>query len=358
MRERVPRQLITADLLNCGAKAIERCCCPIQSKEGGSFAHVFRQDRSPCRGRGSGDKLRLSFLTRRRFLQISVGVAATGALALGEDIVILEPNHPILTTFELTFPKLPAAFNGFTIVQLSDFHYDERAAVPIRAAIEIVNGLRPDLIVLTGDFVTVPPLHKILRNERSAAQPAESCALLLSQLRARLGVVSVLGNHDVDTREASWIVKTLNSHGLRVLRNQSIPIEQGGSRIWISGLDDAWEGDPDIEIALRDVPNNDFVVLLVHEPDFADKMARYPVDLQLSGHSHGGQIWLPGIGAPWLPLFARKYPRGMYRIGALTLYTNMGLGTIRLPIRLNCPPEITLFTLRCAEAARDAEHPV
>src|ERR1700728_3891478 len=160
MRERVPRQLITADLLNCGAKAIKRCCCPIQSKEGGSFAHVFRQDRSPCRGRGSGDKLRLSFLTRRRSLQISVGVAATGALALGEDIVILEPNHPILTAIEVALPRLPAAFEGFTIAQLSDFHYDERAAVLIGAAIEIVNNLHPDLVVLTGDFVTVPPFHR------------------------------------------------------------------------------------------------------------------------------------------------------------------------------------------------------
>jgi len=86
--------------------------------------------------------------------------------------------------------------------------------------------------------------------------------------------------------------------------------------------------------------------LLVHEPDFADDAALYPVDLQLSGHSHGGQIWLPGIGAPWLPLYARRYPRGLRRIGQLTLYTNLGLGTIRVPIRLNCPPEVTLLTLR------------
>jgi hypothetical protein len=88
------------------------------------------------------------------------------------------------------------------------------------------------------------------------------------------------------------------------------------------------------------------VILLAHEPDFADETARHPVDLQLSGHSHGGQIWLPVVGAPWLPQLGRLYPRGLRKIGDLTLYTNIGLGTIRLPVRLNCPPEITMLTLR------------
>jgi uncharacterized protein len=288
----------------------------------------------------------LPFLTRRRFLQVAAGVAATGALALGEDATNLEPNHPILTAIEVVLARLPAAFDGFTIAQLSDFHYDEHfSAVPIRAAIEIVNNLRPDVVVLTGDFVTVLPFHRRFHTGKRAAQAAEPCASLLAQLRARLGIVSVLGNHDADS-DVPRIIETLHSHGLPVLRNRSIPIEQGGSRVWLCGLDSMWEGNPDIDLALHGVPSEELVVLLVHEPDFADEAAYYPVDLQLSGHSHGGQIWLPGIGAPWLPLFARKYPRGLYRIGPLTLYTNIGLGTIRLPIRLNCPPEVTLFTLR------------
>jgi predicted MPP superfamily phosphohydrolase len=87
-------------------------------------------------------------------------------------------------------------------------------------------------------------------------------------------------------------------------------------------------------------------ILLAHEPDFADEVMFAPVDLQLAGHSHGGQIWIPGIGAPWLPQLARKYPRGLYQLGKLTLYTNLGIGTIRVPVRLNCPPEVTLITLR------------
>jgi uncharacterized protein len=293
----------------------------------------------------------LAVPTRRRFLQVAAGVAATGALALGEDTIILEPNRPTLVAMEIALARLPAAFDGFTIAHLSDFHYDEHfSAVPIRAAIDIVNSLSPDFVVLTGDFVTVPLFHRRFHTAKRAAKAAEPCASLLTRLQPRLGIVSVLGNHDADAG-APRIIGTLNSHGLPVLRNRSIPIEQGGSRIWLCGLDSVWEGNPDMDRALHGVPSEELVVLLVHEPDFADEAAHYRVDLQLSGHSHGGQIWLPGIGAPWLPRFAQKYPRGLYRIGPLTLYTNMGLGTIRLPIRLNCPPEVTLFTLRSADGA-------
>jgi uncharacterized protein len=294
----------------------------------------------------------LRFVTRRRFLQAAAGVAAAGAVALGEDGTLLEPNLPVLIAVEVVLARLPVAFDGFTIAQLSDFHYDVFSTIPIRAAIEIVNNLHPDLIVLTGDFVTVPPYHRRFPSvAKRAARTAEPCADLLKQMHSRVGSVSILGNHDVDAG-ASIIIDTLDSHGLPVLRNRSMPIERGGSRIWLCGLDSVWEGNPDMDLALRGVPSEEMVVLLVHEPDFADEAVYYPVDLQLSGHSHGGQIWLPGIGAPWLPAFGRKYPRGLHRIGPLTLYTNMGLGTIRLPIRLNCPPEVTLFTLRSGAIAQ------
>jgi predicted MPP superfamily phosphohydrolase len=288
----------------------------------------------------------LPFPTRRRFLQVAAGVAATGALALAEDGVILEPNRPTLVTIDVALARLPAAFDGFTIAQLSDFHYDKYfSEEPLRRAIEMVNRLHPDLVVLSGDFVTVPMLPLQLSSQKQAASAAEPCASFLAQLHSRLGMVSVLGNHDVEA-DAPRITETLQSYGIPVLCNRSIPLEQGGSRVWLCGLDSVLEGKPNMNLALHGVPPKELVVLLVHEPDFADKAAHYPVDLQLSGHSHGGQVWLPGIGAPWLPRFARKYPRGLHRIGPLTLYTNMGLGTIRLPIRLNCPPEVTLFTLR------------
>ncbi len=287
-------------------------------------------------------------LTRRKFLQVTAGAAGAGVLAVGADASVLEPNHPRLVRLDIPLARLPEAFDGFTIAHLSDFHYDPHLSIiPIRAAIEMVNQLNPDLIVLTGDFVTVPMIANHFNGKRRAALDAEPCAHLLSQLRARVGRFSVLGNHDVGANRR-LITEILNSCELPVLHNRSIPLERSGDRIWLSGLDDYLDGDPDIELALQGTPANEVVVMLIHEPDAADDVNQYPVDLQLSGHSHGGQIWIPGFGAPWLPPLARKYPRGLRQVGRLTLYTNLGLGTIRLPIRLNCPPEVTLITLRAA----------
>jgi len=290
----------------------------------------------------------LSSVTRRRFL-FTAGLATVSTLALAEDTVIREPNHPELVRVEIALPRLPAAFDGFTIAQLSDFHYDDVfTVVPIRRAIEIVNGLHPDVIVLTGDFVTLPlfPHH----DSSPSARTAVPCAKLLAELSSKLGAVAVLGNHDVGT-DPGFVTEALKSHGIQVLRNRSQVMERDGTRLWLCGLDSV-ETHPNIERALLTVPTNEPVILLLHEPDFADEASRYPVDLQLSGHSHGGQIWFPGIGAPWLPRHGRKYPRGLYTVRTLPLYTNIGVGTIRLPVRLNCTPEVTLFTLRAGDANR------
>jgi len=292
----------------------------------------------------------LSNPTRRKFL-ITAGIVAAGTLALGEDTVLREPNQPELVKVEMTLPRLPAAFDGFRIAQLSDFHYDAVfSVVPIRAAIEMVNRVYPDLVVLTGDFVTESYL-KSHRHKAGTAPMAGPCANLLGGLRSRLGSVAVLGNHDVNT-DPGFVTEALQSHGITVLRNGSQAFEQDGSRLWFCGLD-SLDARPNLGVAMRGIPSHEAVILLVHEPDFADTASRYPIDLQLSGHSHGGQIWIPGIGAPWLPPFARKYPRGQYRVGPLPLYTNIGLGTIRLPVRLNCPPEVTLVTLRADTANRN-----
>jgi predicted MPP superfamily phosphohydrolase len=103
-----------------------------------------------------------------------------------------------------------------------------------------------------------------------------------------------------------------------------------------------------LDRTLRNVPKDEPVVLMVHEPDYADKVARYPVDLQLSGHSHGGQVRVPLVGPLYLPELARKYVWGLYKVGELTLYTNAGLGTVQIPVRFNCAPEITLLSIRRA----------
>lgn len=290
-------------------------------------------------------------VTRRRFLQTTAAALGSGSLAIAADGAFLEPAHPQLVRLDVPLARLPKAWDGLTILQLSDFHYDDYfTVIPIRKAIQIANSLQPDLVVLTGDFVTIPAFNDYLHNAKRAGDAAEPCAYHLAQLRARLGVFAILGNHDADSDPAR-VVHALEPRGITVLRNQSIPLERGKARLWLAGIDDPLVGKPDMDSTLGSVPRNEPVVLLSHEPDFADHAAKYPVDLQLSGHSHGGQVWLPIVGAPYLPEMARKYPRGLYQIGGLTLYTNSGLGTIRMPVRFNCPPEVTLFTLKSAGSA-------
>lgn len=270
-------------------------------------------------------------------------------MAFGADSLFVEPYRTTLVRLEIPLKRLPEAFYGFTIAQLSDFHYDQfYSAGVVRRAIEIVNGLQPDLIVLTGDFMTVSFVEWHLHHRTLPVPEVEACAKDLATLRSKYGILSVLGNHDIVANRGK-ITDTLQGHGIPVLRNRAVPIEKDGARIWIAGIDDILEGRPDIEAMLHGVPPSETVVSLVHEPDFADMIAAYPVDLQLSGHSHGGQIWLPVIGAPWLPDLAEKYPRGLRQIRGLMLYTNMGLGTIRVPVRFHCPPEITLITLMTAK---------
>jgi len=289
-------------------------------------------------------------LTRRKFLYTAGLTAAGGAVA--GTVGFVDSKHPQLKRIDIRLRRLPPEFDGFTIAQMSDFHYEEHfSVVPIRKGVEIVNELRPDLIVLTGDFVTVPMTEYRRAHTLRFAKNSGPCAALLGELRASQGVYAVLGNHD-GASDPRYVISALQSHGIPVLMNRSIAFERGKARIWLTGLDDILEGAPDLGAALRPVPRDEMSILLAHEPDFADQAVFAPVDLQLAGHSHGGQIWIPGIGAPWLPQLARKYPRGLYEIGKLVLYTNLGIGTIRMPVRLNCPPEVTLITLRVAQAAR------
>ena len=287
-----------------------------------------------------------SFPTRRKFLQLSAAGRRVGRRGRCLDGTFIEANRPRLVSIEIPLSRLDEAWDGFRIAQLSDFHYDDYfSVVPLRKAIDIIRPLQPDIVVLTGDFVTSPLNHVGGTRAEAIARVIEPCAQLLSQLQAPSGVLAVLGNHDLGTN-ASQIIDVLQSHAIPVLQNRSIVIERDGKRLWFAGVDDVLEGRPDLRQALRGVPPTDPVVLLSHEPDWADHVALYPVDLQLSGHSHGGQIRLPLVGATYLPPLGRKYPRGLRRIQSLYLYTNCGIGTIRIPMRLNCPPEVTLITLR------------
>lgn len=247
--------------------------------------------------------------------------------------------------------RLPRALDGLSIVQLSDFHYDSplnrRAA---EEAVQVTNRLHPDLIVLTGDFVTVSLMRK---TDPAAALACFPCAELLSDLKAPFGVLAIMGNHD-HFSDPNLITTSLQKHGIGVLRNEAFMVRKNGAAVWIVGLDTVSAGCERLRVAMKSVPPEEAVVLLVHEPDYADIAAGFPIDLQLSGHSHGGQIRLPILGAPYLPQYAKKYPSGLRRIKNLILYTNAGLGTVRVPLRMNCPPEITFLTLHSPKQSVDA----
>lgn len=286
-------------------------------------------------------------ISRRGFLKVAAGA---GSLGIAGNAILFEPNHPRLVRQEIFLRRLPPGFDGITIVQLSDFHYDPYLSVrPMETAVRMSNDLSPDLVVLTGDFVTVPPLAGT-KTARSAAQQAEPCARVLAGLRARSGIFAALGNHD-EAADARTVSHALFQAGFQVLSNQAVPLQREGQRLWMAGVRDVVTGGANLDLALRAVPREEPVILLAHEPDFADTAVRYPVDLQLSGHSHGGQICLPLLGPLYLPELGRKYPSGLRRIGPLTLYTNVGVGTIGIPARWNCPPEVTLIRLRAGAPA-------
>ncbi|HUO17684.1 MAG TPA: metallophosphoesterase [Verrucomicrobiae bacterium] len=278
-------------------------------------------------------------INRRKFLRLG---AATGVAALGADSLLVDPNFPQVVERTIKLRRWPQILNGFRIALLSDFHYDPVFSVrPLHAAIPKVRALNPDLIVLTGDFVSLPVFSK---RDAKAAMAAYPCAEVLRQMRAPHGLWAVLGNHDFYT-DPFRVAEALRANQIRLLENSSAPIEANGARFWLAGVTDVLSQTADLNATLHDVPANEATILLAHEPDYADYVSRFPVDLQLSGHSHGGQVRLPLLPPLYLPELAKKYIAGFYRIGPLSLYTNRGLGTVGLPVRFDCSPEITLLTL-------------
>ena len=250
---------------------------------------------------------------------------AWGRLTVGEQLAV--------DRLTLPFRGLHPALEGFRIVQLSDFHlYPYTQIAFLRQVVEQAVGLQPDLLVLTGDYVTLD------------AEAIDELAPVLSQLNARYGVYAVLGNHDLWTNRR--IVEAGFAHErLPVLINQHVPISLGQATFHLAGLDDGWSGQADLQATLDGVPFGEPTVLLVHEPDLLTSMCSPRVVLQLSGHSHGGQVRIRGKKPQILPYLGRKYEKGLYRINDTWLYTNRGLGYTSLPVRINCPPEITEITL-------------
>lgn len=282
--------------------------------------------------------------SRRHFLQLSA-LGAGGLLAYSGEY---ERHHLEITRHTVELARLSPALDGLRIAQLSDFHYEQwTEPYFIREVVAQVNRLAPDLVLLVGDYVSEGPLPPA-----RGAQMSYPCAEILSGIQCPQRWC-VLGNHDAKVGPVI-VTDALESHGLPVLANNYVPFERNGARLWIAGVKDVGVSDPDLHLAApRGLQTaREPVILLAHEPDFADRVVRHGgVDLMLSGHTHGGQVRLPFFGAMYVPPLGRKYIEGLFHLeNGLQLYVNRGIGTVGVPFRFDCRPELTLITLRSAEA--------
>ncbi len=296
-------------------------------------------------------------VTRRRFLQAGMLGAAGLALYPSE----IERHWLQISQRDVFLRGLPPVFDGMRIAQMSDIHLDVFTEPSfLRHAIEEVNRAQPDAVLLTGDYITekfIPRRYSskefIAREEKFAIGAAWQCADMLRRLKCR-NLYAILGNHDVSVGAAE-VTEAFAANGITMMTNAYLPIERSGGRIWLAGLDDPLEGKPDPDLAIppsiRNLPNEP-VVLMCHAPDYVDTLLKHPagkaVALMVSGHTHGGQIHLPLIGFLHLPRLGEKYIQGWFQFGDLQLHVNRGIGTLGVPLRFNCPPEISLLTLRTA----------
>jgi hypothetical protein len=272
-------------------------------------------------------------ITRRRFLKLAGRIGLLGLVACYP--VFIERSIVLTNTYRIPVPNLPAAFTGFRIVHLSDLHYGFLVPLSaIRSVVARANRIERDLIVCTGDFV----------HEKKATGEIDSVWPVLSKLQAPSGVFSILGNHDhwADTaRSRHWLAKTGQDLSHRVRR-----ITRGESTLWFAGAGDLWEDHQDLDELLRDIPEGDCRIVLAHNPDTADTDFTARADLMLSGHTHGGQVEIPFVGTPVLPVRNKSYSHGLKTSPrGLPVFISRGIGWAVYPIRFNCFPEIAVLEL-------------
>lgn len=283
-------------------------------------------------------------ISRKTFLSKGIkwlGALVGGSVAAGSYAYGWERTWLDVVRIPLAIPGLPESFRGTKVIHFSDIHLGHYMdANDLKQIVSVIQNEQPELICFTGDMV-----------DESIA-PLGDAVPILNQLQAPLGKFAVLGNHDYALGQQKVVTEALTASGFEVLDNRNKPVTKKGSSLYIAGVDDVLHGSPDLGRATASIPAGQTVIILAHEPDFADRAAQYPIHVQLSGHSHGGQVRLPWIGHILTPPLARKYVQGLHQVGAnndlqdLQVYINRGLGTTILPVRFFCRPEITVFTLQ------------
>jgi hypothetical protein len=276
-------------------------------------------------------------MRRRSFLKYSL---YAGAVAVaGSYPLFIERNIVTINQYKIYLPDLPAAFNGFSIAQLTDIHLGTLvSAAFVEDVVATTNRLQTDLIVCTGDYV----------HARNTTEEIDAVWPILAKLKARYGVYSVLGNHDhwADTaRSLYWLDRTGQN-----LRHRCVPIQKGNERIVLGGAGDLWEDTLDIDKAFSNSRENDCRILLSHNPDSVDQKFKRKVSLVLSGHTHGGQVRVPFYGAPVLPVKNKRYSSGIIDTPKTKLFISRGIGWTIYPVRFNCFPEIAVIELHKAQS--------
>jgi predicted MPP superfamily phosphohydrolase len=274
-------------------------------------------------------------------LGLSIAFASLGAWA-----TVIEPERLVVRPARIPLPRWPMAWEGLRIAAIADIHAGSPHVgyAQLDHLVRTANEQRPDLVVLLGDYVC-------RRTPQEGVEKPENVAAKLSELRAPLGVVAVLGNHDW-WLDGPRMRRAFEDAGMRVLDNEALRLERAGQPLWLVGIADALTGNPRIDVALGKVPAGDPVVVLTHNPDLFDHEVPERVVLTLAGHTHGGQVRLPLIGAPIVPsAFGQRYAEGIVVEGKRTLFVTPGIGTSVLPIRLGVPPEISLLSVVAGGAA-------
>ena len=269
------------------------------------------------------------FLQRKGLITLALNSRETGLPPPG-----ISPD-PEITETDIWLPRLPEAYNGVRIVHLTDLHHSLFTPLEdIERAIHLANLLHPDVVALTGDYVTLSP---------SYIWPV---ARALGKVRAPWGVFAVLGNHDFQV-DADEITRALRAQRIRVLRNSHFALRARASTLWVLGVDDLWWRADDLAAALRSVPARDPKILLCHNPVGIRQAAEHGIDLVLSGHTHGGQVRLPVVGSVYgRSKLGERFVEGWNRLNGTQIYVSRGIGKVLLPVRLGCPPEIACLRLR------------
>jgi predicted MPP superfamily phosphohydrolase len=268
-------------------------------------------------------------MKRRAFLALAAGATVAGAGGVAAFGLWAQDTHLVEVT---RIPVHVGLTRPLRVAALGDIHFDPLYEVDyLHSVVDLVNLQNPDIVLLTGDFVTA--------NAKYSPQLAD----ILAGIKPRLATYAIPGNHEHWTGIEAILGNMHERGGMRILLNQSELIP-GETNVYLTGIDSFWSGKPDLGIFDRG-PADAHHIVLVHEPDSFDTLNDPRIRLQISGHTHGGQVRVPLFGAPILPSYGHYYSEGLFVRGERTLYVNRGIGTLKPHVRINCRPEVTVFEL-------------